>query len=131
MKKWLVHMKKADFDEIGKRFNISPVIARIIRNRELQSVDEINKYLNGTTDDLYSPWLLKDMEKAVDIITEKIATGKPIRIIGDYDIDGVCSTYILYDGLKTLGAAVDYAIPERVRDGYGLNERFHPRARGA
>lgn len=124
MKKWLVHMKKADFDKIGTRFNISPVIARIIRNRGLESEDEIDKYLNGTIDDLYSPWLLKDMEKAVDIISEKVAAKKPIRIIGDYDIDGVCSTYILYDGLKTLGAVVDFAIPERVRDGYGINERL-------
>jgi len=124
MKKWIAHMKKADFDEIGRQFNIDPVIARIIRNRGIQNIGDIDIYLNGSLDCMYSAWLMKDMEKAVDILQNKIKSGKSIRIIGDYDIDGVCSTYILYRGFERLGAKVDFCIPERVRDGYGLNERL-------
>lgn len=124
MKKWILHTKKADFYSIGQKFGISPVIARIIRNRDITGEEEINNFLNGNPDNLYSPWLMKDMETAVDIILKKIAAGKTIRIIGDYDIDGVCSTYILYEGLRALGAKADWCIPERVRDGYGLNERL-------
>ena len=124
MKKWILHTKKADFYSIGQKFGISPVIARIIRNRDITGEEEINNFLNGNPDNLYSPWLMKDMETAVDIILKKIEAGKTIRIIGDYDIDGVCSTYILYEGLRALGAKADWCIPERVRDGYGLNERL-------
>lgn len=124
MKKWLVHMKKADFESIGKKFNINPIIARIIRNRDIEDIKEIDKYLNSSLGDMNSAWLMKDMEKAVNILNEKIAEKKKIRIIGDYDIDGVCATYILYDGLRSLNACVDYVIPERVKDGYGLNERL-------
>lgn len=123
-KKWLLHTKRADFDSIAEKFSISPVIARIIRNRDIEGEENINKFLNGSLKDLYSPWLMKDMDRAVSILQDKIASNKTIRIIGDYDIDGVCSTYILYSSLKALGADVDWRIPERVRDGYGLNERL-------
>ena len=83
---------------------------------------EINRYLQGSISDLYSPWLLPDMEKAVEILKEKAATGKRIRVVGDYDIDGVCSTYILLTALKEVGAQGDYRIPDRIKDGYGINE---------
>lgn len=124
MAKWMVSAKKADFNGIAQRFGIDPVIARIIRNRDLVTEEEIDRFLNGTTDDLHSPYLLKDVEKAADILQGKITEQKKIRIIGDYDIDGVCSTYILTAGLRACGAVTDAAIPHRILDGYGLNDRL-------
>lgn len=124
MSKWTVMMKKADFEENGRLFQISPVLARIIRNREIIEKEEIQKFLYGTMDDMYNPFLLKDMEKAIAILEQKIAEQKKIRIIGDYDIDGVCSTYILYKGLTQYHANVDTVIPHRMKDGYGLNDNL-------
>lgn len=120
--KWMLQTKKADFDAIAGRYRISPVTARIIRNRDVQSEEEIRRYLTGTLDDLYDPHLMKDMDRAVEILKEKIRDQKRIRIVGDYDIDGVCSTYLLYKGLSRVNAAVDYEIPDRIKDGYGINE---------
>ena len=124
MSKWMVAAKRADFQRISQEFGISPVLARIIRNRDVVEDADVRKFLHGTMDDLYAPELLKDMDKAVDIVIEKISQQKKIRIIGDYDIDGVCSTYILYKGLSYCGAVVDTAIPHRMKDGYGLNENL-------
>ncbi len=124
MANWRVAAKRADFDAIARKYHISPVAARIIRNRDIIDDADIDCFLNGGRRDLHSPLLLKDMEKAVDMLLLKIEEKKRIRIIGDYDIDGVCSTYILYRGLKECGAQVDTAIPHRVLDGYGLNERL-------
>lgn len=121
-KKWVVSAKRADFKGIGDKYGIDQVVARIIRNRDVIEEKDIERYLNGTRADFYSPYLLKDMEKAVGILGEKINSHKAIRIIGDYDIDGVCSTYILYEGLRTCGAQVDIEIPDRIKDGYGVNE---------
>ena len=115
--KWMLYAKKADFNGIGTHFHISPVIARIIRNRDVCGDENIEKYLRGTWKDLYSPHRLKDADLAAGLLLEKIRQGKRIRIVGDYDIDGVCSTYLLYKGLKRLGAAVDYEIPDRIKDG--------------
>lgn len=124
MSKWMVAAKRADFEAIAKAYQISPVLARIIRNRDVVESEDIRKFLHGRLEDMYHPMLLKDMEKAVEIILDKIAEHKKIRIIGDYDIDGICSTYILYQGLKACGADVDTAIPHRMKDGYGLNENL-------
>ena len=124
MAKWMVSAKKADFNGIAKRFGIDPVIARILRNRDLVTEEEIDRFLHDTPEDMHSPYLLKDVEKAADIIRNKIAEQKKIRIIGDYDIDGVCSTYILMTGLQTCGAVADAVIPHRVQDGYGLNDKL-------
>lgn len=124
MSKWMVAAKRADFQRISQEFGISPVLARIIRNRDVIEDDDVRKFLYGTMEDLYAPQLLKDMDKAVNILIEKITQQKKIRIIGDYDIDGVCSTYILYKGLSYCGAVVDTAIPHRMKDGYGLNENL-------
>lgn len=124
MNKWMVAAKRADFDAIARKYQISPVLARIIRNRDVIADEDIDKFLNGTRAALYAPRLLKDMDKAVEILLQKISEGKHIRIIGDYDIDGICSTYILYRGLTACGAQVDTAIPHRIRDGYGLNEHL-------
>lgn len=124
MSKWMVAAKRADFQKLSETFRISPVLARIIRNRDVITEGEMQKFLHGTMDDLYAPELLKDMDKAADILVQKITEGKKIRIIGDYDIDGVCSTYILYKGLSYCGAHVDTAIPHRMKDGYGLNENL-------
>lgn len=126
--KWLVQAKKADFNKLGEEWNISPVVARIIRNRDNITEEEFDFYLNGNEEQMYSPWLFKDMDKAVHIIQSKIQEKKKIRVIGDYDIDGVCSTYILVDGLQNAGADVSMDIPDRVRDGYGINENLIQRA---
>ncbi|MDO4277519.1 MAG: single-stranded-DNA-specific exonuclease RecJ [Lachnoclostridium edouardi] len=122
--KWMVQTKRADFNSIANKYGISPVTARIMRNRDVVGDQDIEQYLFGSLKDLYDPGLLKDMDLAVEILTEKIQEGKPIRIIGDYDIDGVCSTYILYTALKQIGAKVDYEIPDRIKDGYGINENI-------
>ena len=119
---WMLQTKRADFDRIARQFGIDPVTARVIRNRGIEGRENIERYLYGDLDSLYSPWLLKDMRPAVDILKRKLKEGQKIRIVGDYDIDGVCSTYILYQALKRLGGNVDYAIPDRIKDGYGINE---------
>lgn len=124
MEKWMVAAKRADFKEIGERFGIDQVTARIIRNRDVIGEEAIEKYLHGSRKDFYSPWLLKDMEKAVAILQEKITNKNKIRIIGDYDIDGVMSTYILLVSLRGLGADADMVIPNRIMDGYGINEHL-------
>lgn len=128
MEKWVVAAKKADFDQIGQQFHIDPVIARLIRNRDVIGDEKIREYLLGTVDEIPSPWLMKDMEKAVDILKKKIQQQARIRIIGDYDIDGVTSTYILLKGLTRIGADVDTYIPDRVADGYGIHEHLIDRA---
>ena len=126
---WMLQTKRADFNAIAARFHISPVTARIIRNRDVEGEKAIDRYLNGTLDQLYDPHLMKDMDKAAALILEKIRAGVRIRIVGDYDIDGVCSTYLLYRGLTRCGADVDYQIPERIRDGYGINESIIRKAK--
>lgn len=126
--KWFIAMKKADFNGIAEKYNISPILARLIRNRDVIGDDAVNAYLNGTIADLYDGMLMKDMDKAVEILAEKIREEKRIRIIGDYDIDGVNATYILQQGLSGLGADVDTDIPDRIKDGYGLNRMLVDRA---
>lgn len=128
MEKWVVTAKKADFQAIGEKFHIDPVIARLIRNRDVTDESKIREYLTGTIEDLPSPWLMKDMRKAVDILKEKISAQAKIRIIGDYDIDGVTSTYVLLKGLTRIGGKVDTYIPDRVADGYGIHEHLINRA---
>lgn len=124
MEKWYVAAKKADFDAWSEKFHIAPVTARIIRNRDIVTEEEVDKFLNGSLKDMYPPHLMADMDRAVEIIREKIKRGKTIRIIGDYDVDGICSAHILTKGLRAAGACVDAAIPHRIRDGYGLNEQL-------
>lgn len=128
MEKWVIIRKGAQFTEIAEKFHISPILARLIRNRNIIGDEQIEKYLNGTITDLNDGMLMKDMAKAVDILTEKIAQERPIRIIGDYDIDGINATYILLEGLRKLGATVDTDIPDRVKDGYGLNQQLIDKA---
>ena len=124
MEKWFIAAKKADFNKIGNKFGIDPVIARLIRNRDHITECEIDNYLNGSLENLYSPWKLKDMDKAVKILQKKISEKKKIRIISDYDVDGVISNYVLSVGLKRCGADVDFKIPNRIVDGYGINENL-------
>ena len=128
MEKWFVAMKKADFNGIAEKYQISPIIARLMRNRDVIGDEAIDFYLNGTVEDLYDGLLMKDMDRAVEILKEKIEEGKKIRVIGDYDIDGVNATYILQQGLAGLGADVDTDIPDRIKDGYGLNQMLIDRA---
>lgn len=122
--RWMLHTKRADFDRLGRMFSISPVVARIIRNRDVDGDEAVRKYLQGGLSDLYSPHLMKDMDLAASMILKGIRDGRHIRIVGDYDIDGVCSTYILLTAFRHLGASVDYAIPDRIKDGYGINEQI-------
>ena len=128
MEKWVVCTKKADFYGIAEKFKINPVIARLIRNRDVIGDEKIQEYLHGTLADLPSGRKMKDLEKAAEILEKKIQEGRRIRIIGDYDIDGVTSTTILLKGLKRLGANVDTCIPDRIKDGYGINEHLISKA---
>ena len=128
MEKWVVCTKKADFYGIAEKFKINPVIARLIRNRDVIGDEKIQEYLHGTLADLPSGRKMKDLEKAAEILEKKIQEGSRIRIIGDYDIDGVTSTTILLKGLKRLGAKVDTCIPDRIKDGYGINEQLISKA---
>ena len=124
MEKWVIAAKRADFADIARRFRIDPVIARLIRNRDIIGDAEIEEYLNGSLLNLHSPHLMKDLDRAVAILLEKIDAQKKIRIIGDYDIDGVMATYILMRGLTRCQANVDYDLPDRIKDGYGLNQNL-------
>ena len=129
MEKWMLAAKKADFDTIAQKFHISPVLARILRNRELITEEEIDRFLNGTLADLHDPSLLKGMREAGSCLFQNIGQKAKIRIIGDYDVDGVCSSYILLRGLRLLGADVDTVIPHRMKDGYGLNDHLIEQAK--
>lgn len=122
MAKWMIAAKKADFNKIAEEYQITPVLARIIRNRNIIEEEDIRKFLQGSMEDLYSPFLMKDMENAAAIILSKIKEGAAIRIIGDYDVDGICAAFILLKGIRALGGKADRVIPHRIKDGYGLNE---------
>lgn len=124
MNQWLLLTKGADFQTIGEKYHIDPLIARLIRNREVVTEQEIERYLYGDSKSFHDPKLLKDMDIACKKLEEKIAQGKKLRVIGDYDIDGVCSTAILLKGFRFLGGDADAVIPHRVRDGYGLNKEL-------
>ena len=126
--KWMIYGKKADFNELAEKFNIEPVIARIIRNRDIILEKDYDKYLNGDLSMLNDPYEFKDMDKAVDIILNAIKEGKNIRVIGDYDIDGICSTYILVSAIEVLKAKVSMDIPDRIKDGYGINKNIIDKA---
>lgn len=124
MNQWLLLTKGADFQAIGAKYHIDPLVARLIRNREVVTEQEIEQYLYGDSKSFHDPMLLKDMDTACRKLEEKLAQGKRLRVIGDYDIDGVCSTAILLKGLKFLGGDADAVIPHRIRDGYGLNREL-------
>lgn len=128
MEKWTILRKGADFQKIAEKFQIHPIVARLIRNRDVIGDENIDFYLNGTIADLHDGMLMKDMDKAIDILIEKIQERKKIRVIGDYDMDGINATYILLEGFRVLGADVDIDIPDRMQDGYGLNKNLIDRA---
>lgn len=128
MKKWFLYSKKGDFDGMAKRFSIDPVTARILRNRDIFTEDEIDSYLNGGMERIYSPLLLPDSIRCMNILDRALSEGAKIRIVGDYDVDGVCASYILYEGLRRLGARVDCVIPHRIKDGYGINRAIIEKA---
>ena len=130
----MVQTKRADFNGLAKELGVSPVSVRIMRNRGMETKEAMERYLYGTLDGLYDGALMKNMGEAVNVLIKKLREEKRIRIIGDYDIDGVCASYLLLTGLrraerelgKRTGPAgstrIDYEIPDRVRDGYGINE---------
>lgn len=124
MEQWLEIRKSGKFDEIGKKYGVDEVIARVIRNRDVTEEKEIQNYLYGTLDSMGKPDLLKDASKAAEILQQKIKEQKKIRIIGDYDIDGIMSTYILLTAIRNLGGTVDMELPDRIKDGYGVNEQL-------
>ena len=128
LEKWMVHSKKADFDGFAKALGVSPIVARIMRNKDLETIEAQREFLDNSLSNMHNPSLMKDMDKAIDIIIKKIDEGKHIRVIGDYDIDGICSTYILVKGLQGVGACVTYDIPDRIVDGYGINENLIKKA---
>ena len=121
MKKWMLQAKKADFNRIAKEFGISEILARLIRNRDVVTDEEIDYYLNANISDMHDPFIMKDMGTACEIIKSAIEEGRSIRVIGDYDIDGVCATTILVKGLSSVGGKVSHRLPDRIKDGYGLN----------
>ena len=124
MEKWFVFSKRADFDQIGRDYGISPILARIIRNRDVEGKSALDAYLKGNINMMHSPWRLKGMEEAVKILRSKLKLSRKIRIVSDYDIDGICSAYILVTALEELGSFVDLRIPDRVTDGYGINVKM-------
>lgn len=126
--KWMVYGKKADFNGLALKYKISPVTARVIRNRNMTDDRAFDQYLNGTIDSINSPFLFKDMEKAVDILFEAIKNNERIRIIGDYDIDGICSTYILVKAISKFTRNISMDIPDRIKDGYGINKKLIKKA---
>ncbi len=121
---WRIFAKTADFNSISKKYGIDPVTARVIRNRDIETDADYEYYLFGTLDSVHAPELMMDMELGVDIIMASIEAGERIRVVGDYDVDGVMSSYILYDGLRRAGADVSVDIPHRITDGYGINDRI-------
>lgn len=129
MEQWYVAAKKADFGKIAEEFGIDPVLARIIRNRDVEGSENIRKFLYGGAEELYAPELLKDSEKGAGILQRAITEKKKIRVIGDYDVDGICAAHILCSGLRRAGALVDVVIPHRMKDGYGLNDHLILQAR--
>ena len=120
-KEWYLYTKRADFSRIGAHFGIDPVAARVLRNRDLITESEIDRFLNASLSDLHDASLLPDGCKCASIAAEKIRNGKKIRIVGDYDVDGVCASYMLWDAFRSLGADCSTVIPDRIRDGYGIN----------
>jgi len=124
MKKWMLQAKKADFNRISKEFGISEILARLIRNRDVISDDEIKYYLNARISDMHDPFIMKDMDLACQIIKSAVDSNKTIRIIGDYDVDGVLATTILVKGLSSVGGNVSHRLPDRIKDGYGLNMKM-------
>lgn len=124
MERWYVSAKKADFNSWAEKFQISPVTARVLRNRDLTTEKEVADFLYGTLEDCHAPELMKDMDKATERIIKAVLQRERIRVIGDYDVDGICSAYILTRALQVLGADVDTAIPHRIHDGYGLNDHL-------
>lgn len=121
MERWVIKNKKADFSFIMEQCGVSEVIARCMVNKGFEDIADMKAFLHPRLQDMYDPFLLKDMRKTCDILADKIKSGKRIRIVGDYDVDGVVATYILYRTLSRVGARVDYEIPDRIKDGYGIN----------
>ena len=128
MKKWVRSARKADFNKIAEQFNIDPVTVALITNRDITGDEKIYEYLHGGLQSLHDPQQMRDVDKAVELLMAKISAGQKIRIIGDYDVDGVMSTYILQQGLQACGAKVDYAIPHRIVDGYGISDELIAKA---
>lgn len=124
MEKWFLANKKADFAAIGKKFGVSPVIAKIIRNRDIVDENDIHKFLYGAMDDLYDPMLMKDMDMLAAELKKNINSGKRIRVVQDYDVDGCMSGYILVTAIRLCGGNADYDVPDRTSEGYGINERI-------
>ena len=129
LEKWFIKNNGIDPIKVSKDLGISEIISKILINRELIDYNDITNFLDPNLEKLHSPSLMADLELGANIIKEKIENNKKIRIVGDYDVDGVISVYILYISLKALGAQVDYIIPDRVQDGYGINNEIIEQAK--
>lgn len=121
MERWVEIRKAGDFRKMSEEYGISPILARIIRNRDILDPEEIRNYLSPGSLKLHDPMMLNGMDRVILVLKDKLEQNKKIRIIGDYDVDGICATYVLFKGLSFFGATVDYAIPHRIEDGYGIN----------
>ena len=129
MSRWMIAAKRAEFKEIAEKYGIDQVTARLLRNRDVVGDEAIRDWLYGDLRALHDPHTMKGMEEAAALIRESVSNGERIRIIGDYDVDGICATMILYRGLRAIGAGdLDYILPDRIRDGYGMNETLVRRA---
>lgn len=122
--KWLLRNRKVDLKAMSDKYKISQLLCKLMVNRDITDDNIINSYINPVYENLHSPKTMKDIALAVNIIKRKIQEKKKIRIIGDYDVDGIISVFILYTALKECGANVDYEIPDRIKDGYGINENI-------
>lgn len=124
MEKWFIKNKKGNIKDISEKFKVNGVVSKLLINRDLIDDSSIEMFLNPDLDRLHSPVLLKDIIHASNLVNEDVKNNRKIRIVGDYDVDGIMSIYILYKGLKKIGADVDYTVPNRIIDGYGINKRM-------
>ncbi len=121
--KWILETKKADFNGLAEQLGVSPLVVRCMVNRDLTDVDDMRRYLNGTLEDLYDPLRMKDVDRAVQILLAARGT-EQVAIASDFDCDGIFSGYILWRAFRRIGLEAEIYTPDRVREGYGLNERI-------
>ena len=129
--RWVEAPRITGNEELARKFGVSPMAMRLIRSRAGESEEEVREYLQGSIDELADPYRMKGVREAAELLREKIRAGARIRIIGDYDIDGVNAAHILITALGRVGGKADTVIPDRMKDGYGINEHLIEDAREA
>ncbi len=124
MEKWVIKNKKGDFEKLSRELSVLPVTAKLLCNRGIHEKEDAERFLKAGYEALISPFAMHGMDTACELIKKAVAEREKIRVVGDYDVDGITATYILEDGLKALGADVTVRIPDRIKDGYGINENI-------